>query len=137
MEAEQYPEHEKLQLVKDRSQAVGEFIEWLLRNYSICQWQDEGNNGLPYYVTATEDDLLRIGEESGSRHSWEVMQARTNGIRNPEYESWPEGYYPERRSITDWLADYFTIDQQKLDDEKRQMLEAIRASYEAREAVNG
>jgi hypothetical protein len=25
----EYPEHEKLKLVKDRSQAIGEFLDWL------------------------------------------------------------------------------------------------------------
>jgi len=38
-----YPEHEKLKAVKDRSQAIGEFIEWLGDNdMAVCEWT-EGN----------------------------------------------------------------------------------------------
>ena len=31
-----YPEHEKLQAIKDQSQVCGAFLEWLLRRYSFC-----------------------------------------------------------------------------------------------------
>ena len=41
-------------------------------------------------------------------------------------ETWPEGYYPVRRSIPDIIADYFGIDRDKLEAEKSQMLEELR-----------
>lgn len=36
-----YPEHEKLDEIKDQSQAIGEFLEWLGREKSIelCEWR--------------------------------------------------------------------------------------------------
>ena len=36
----QYPEHEKLQAVKDKSQAIGEFIEWLqgTKGFRLAKW---------------------------------------------------------------------------------------------------
>lgn len=38
----EYPEHEKLNKVKDQSQAIGEFLEWLNveKKYQVCQYVD-------------------------------------------------------------------------------------------------
>lgn len=38
--AEKYPEHQKLQAVKDKSQAIGEFLEWLqnTKGFRLAQW---------------------------------------------------------------------------------------------------
>ena len=33
-----YPEHQKLAKISDKSQAIGEFLEWLGREYVICTW---------------------------------------------------------------------------------------------------
>lgn len=34
----EYPEHEKLTLVKDKSQMLGEFLEWALgKEYAFCR----------------------------------------------------------------------------------------------------
>jgi hypothetical protein len=47
MDAE-YPEHEKLQTVQDKSQVCGEFLEWLNENgYSICETQEKYPPFLP------------------------------------------------------------------------------------------
>jgi hypothetical protein len=37
---QKYPEHQKLQAVKDKSQAIGEFIEWLMctKKLTIARW---------------------------------------------------------------------------------------------------
>jgi hypothetical protein len=42
MADDQYPEHAKLMAVRDRSQAVGEFLDWLQheQGYSICEWSE-------------------------------------------------------------------------------------------------
>lgn len=43
-----YPEHEKLKLVRDKSQVIGEFIEWLGgKNYNICEYNDSHEAYLP------------------------------------------------------------------------------------------
>lgn len=38
-----YPEHEKLFNIKDKSQTVGEFLDWLsgVKGYTICEWSDK------------------------------------------------------------------------------------------------
>lgn len=35
----EYPEHEKMSTIVDKSQSIGEFIEWLndTKNYKICE----------------------------------------------------------------------------------------------------
>jgi len=37
---EKYSEHQKLQAVKDKSQAIGEFLEWLqhAKGFRLAQW---------------------------------------------------------------------------------------------------
>lgn len=77
-----YPEHDKLRAVRDESQAIGQFLEWL------------GENGL---VICSFEEYKRTGE-----------------------------YIPDGRSIQQILADYFEIDLNKLDDEKRAMLNELR-----------
>ncbi len=78
----QYPEHEKLAAVKDKSQVIGEFLD----------------NGLP------------------------------DGVVFAEWNRRGDMLNPVRCDIQAWLADYFGIDRDKLEAEKQQMLDEIRAS---------
>lgn len=79
-----YPEHEKLKAVKDRSQACGEFLEWLAQQ--------------EYWLAEYDDDYIDL--------------------------------HPIRIPITRLLARFFEIDEEKLEAEKLQMLEAIRSPKE-------
>lgn len=81
-----YPEHEKLALIKDQSQAIGEFIEWL---------RDQGVHFVTY---------------GGTDGDYPIM--------------W-------RTDITGILADFFDIDQDKIELEKRAMLGSMRAANDA------
>lgn len=73
-----YPEHQKLKAVKDKSQAIGEFLDWLSeQGIYLCKLQQE--EYMPHYY-------------------------RINGL----------------------LAEYFGIDENKLEAEKRTMLEECR-----------
>lgn len=50
----QYPEHEKLEKVKDQSHIIGEFLEWLdQRDYYIC-----GISGGEFSSTYMENEQL-------------------------------------------------------------------------------
>lgn len=44
-----FPEHEKLSAVQDKSQAIGEFLEWLTgeRGYEIAEYTDSSDWPLP------------------------------------------------------------------------------------------
>lgn len=134
-----YPEHEKMAAVKDHSQAIGEFLEWLSseRELYICQ------NGImdeaPVYWT---DDavLLKYGDD---RKTW-MDAAKQEGVLDEKvtsffhardelrfkvhhYEPYERsGFYPAGIRIEDLLAEYFDIDLKKIDLEKQAMLDAIR-----------
>jgi hypothetical protein len=75
-----YPEHEKLKAIVDKSQAIGEFIEWL--GYQGIHLAEYHKNG-------------------------EWLQRTNMPIRN-------------------LLAEFFDIDQKKIDAEKDAMLEEQR-----------
>jgi len=77
----QYPEHEKLKKVQDKSQTIGEFLEWLgyEKDYAIC-----------------------------------------------EIEERYQRYYPISINHQKLLGQYFDIDLDKLEKEKRQMLETLK-----------
>jgi hypothetical protein len=80
-----YPECEKLHVVKDESQSIGKFLEWLQGKYTIC----EKNEHIPTHPL----------------------------------------YKPVRLDIEKELADYFGIDLDIVEKEKRQALEYLRSGY--------
>lgn len=68
-----YPEHDKMRAVKDHSQTVGDFIEWLMANgLSICEYDVDYRQGT-YFPTPKstrqlladffEIDLKKVDEE--------------------------------------------------------------------------
>jgi hypothetical protein len=130
-------ELEKISAAHDRSQPIGEFLDWLRneQHIDLCTFKEAGNNGEPMYLeyprperytTDTLDNLY-------GKYNWTLKR---NGegqpvVRcdNPDYQSWPDGYYPVSRSIQEWLALYFDIDLHKADAEREQLLERIRAQH--------
>ena len=75
-----YPEHEKLLAIKDSSQVIGVFLDWLsYKNFVIAEYP--GGRGELYPITQDSSKLL---------------------------------------------AEFFEIDERKLEKEKRAMLDAIR-----------
>jgi hypothetical protein len=79
-----YPEHAKLSAVKDQSQVVGAFLDWLtgVRMLVLCESTD----------------------------------------------SFDHPYVPAGGSIEKLLAEYFKIDRDKIEVEKRDMLARLRAA---------
>jgi hypothetical protein len=97
-----YPEHTKLSSIKDKSQACGEFIDWLESKGIFLAEKHSHVQGC-----YAEDDHDR--EESPGC-----------GFREGEL-------LLSHKGIFQLLSGYFGIDLQKLDDEKRAMLEQLRA----------
>lgn len=82
----EYPEHDKLHAIKDQSQKLGEFIEWLHgQGMEICFCEHYDN----------------------SNHE----------------------YFPIYKTIEQLLANYFEIDLNKLEEEKRSMIEQLRMHH--------
>ena len=103
-----YPEHEKLSAIKDESQAIGEFLDWLKGGY-------EGSPG------------YEICEHHDGDYSEGALIADALSGREVDREFDPSGWRPVGATIPQLLARYFGIDQDKIEAEKRQMLAELRA----------
>lgn len=90
------PEHDKLRAVSDKSQAIGQFIEWL---------QDRGIV------------LARYHEHEES--CYDEGEIRVCGTRAGDL-------VPDYSTIETRLAAYFKIDLKKLEAEKRALLDEVR-----------
>lgn len=138
-----YPEHEKLKAVRDRSQAVGEFLEWLFgQGYAICRWRAAGDNGQPPYVPVEdEEEYERLYEEFFENGWWDdpdFRRLRRERLKpNPAFASWGEGWLAEPARIEDWLARFFGIDPERLEAEKREILAELRKAGEAKQEGEG
>ena len=146
----QYPEHEKMAAIHTESQAIGEFLEWLSgdRGLAICQ------NGIMderpvYWIDALDEydgdqqAVRKAALEAGVITArdvswWHDIQPKLRG----EVHHWEpyerEGYYPASIGIQKLLAEYFNIDLNKIEQEKRQMLDEIRQAHHKEEVhANG
>ena len=92
-----YPEHDKLHLVKDKSQAVGEFLDWL-----------QGEKGI---------SLCRAHEHS------DECRNDAGGLACGGCEG---EYYTINTSTVVLLGEFFGIDRDRLEVEKCSMLDALR-----------
>ncbi len=100
-----YPEHEKLKRVHDRSQACGEFIEWL-----------------------SSEKKIQLGQRH--RHTdecYQKVEVKFFGMRDQlTCGMLEDNLYLAAESVVDLLAEFFEIDQKKLEEEKRTMLDIQR-----------
>lgn len=128
-----YPEHEKLSAIKDQSQAIGEFLEWLQGSKSarLLTWHEADVE-----EPCTGDLMLgcndgnkaaresgRVFSRGGVRVRCDVCKGTGKVIRHEQ------GYVPVG-STQDLLAEFFEIDQAKLEQEKCAMLDGLRARHE-------
>lgn len=99
----EYPEHDKLHAIHERSQAIGEFLEWLnSEGVFLCREHEHTSD-----CYAEGDDI------------WDDIWI-TCDYRSGEMVS-------DCVSIEKRLAAYFDIDLKKIAEEKDQMLDAIRS----------
>jgi hypothetical protein len=84
------PECDKLRAIKDQSQTIGEFLEEFLpeQGLTLCKHRDAGDNGKPKYVWKEGAPIESENEPD------RIDYLNDDAERNPEYEEWPEGYYP-------------------------------------------
>lgn len=87
-DAEQYPECAKMSAVRDRSQLIGQFLDWLqsTAGVQLCKYVSRSSS-----LGQTNSELMPIG-----------------------------------LSIEQILAQYLEIDLEKVEEEKRAMLEHLR-----------
>lgn len=111
-----YPEHQKLQAIKDKSQCVGEFLaELRQRGLWLCEYREAGTNGhLPYL----------------DKHFQPTSEGNWQSRPNPEYDSWGDAWIPVQDTTQELLAQFFVINLALIEHEKRQMLARLRGEMQ-------
>jgi hypothetical protein len=115
-----YPEHAKLAKVGEESQAIGEFIDFGMPRL-----------GLNFYAEYEVDCECRACGDSRARHFHTEEELATAVVDEHGRITTPVKYkkmLPATKSIQAILAEYFGIDQDKIEAEKRAMLEELRAA---------
>lgn len=117
---EKYPECEKLAKVSKLSNGIGEFLDWLRedKNIDLFQWTDKDDNGKPKFVNETGDPTIP------SHYSFDEKE--DSDFLNPEYETFPEGYCRVYTPFQKLLAQYFDIDMNKVEKERRELLDELQ-----------
>lgn len=100
----EYPEHEKLHKVNDKSQTIGEFVEWMRDSKQA------------YF--ATEHEHTESCEDDDGDLQCDLKESELIPVRTP---------------ITKLLAEFFQIDLDKIDIEKESMLQSIRMVNNAKD----
>ena len=101
-------ELEKLEGVKDRSQEIGEFLEWLFdtKNYHIAKYLTDEEY-------ESEDNVYWVGELYGKEQF-------------KRHEIGKEQLMPIHIDIEKLLAEYFEIDLVKVEEERNKILRDVR-----------
>jgi hypothetical protein len=119
----QTPEHDKMHEVKERSQAIGEFIEWLGSEEGVSLTVHREKRWVCFVCGVIDEDDVRASRafcgEDGCRLC--LQEGKESAV-----EHQPEGYYPYHFTIEKLLAKHFDIDLNKVEDEKRAMLDELR-----------
>ena len=106
---ERYPEHEKLKAVAHESQTVGSFLEWLENEKHVeLAVRHEHTEG------CYEEDVRLHGEGDPPFH-WIARCGYREDALQPAFLA------PRKL-----LAEFFEIDEEELEREKRKMLEELR-----------
>lgn len=119
--AKNYPEHEKLHLVKHETQTVADFIAWLEQhNYYICEKREPESPSAKPIIDVPHPD---------SRRAERLGDAFCDAIRSIADAAcifWPTN----KRLPEALLSEFFEIDPVKLEEEKMAMLEECRKLHE-------
>lgn len=119
----EYPEHDKLTKVSEKTQAIGDFLEWIGAERSArlmvwCEWDEQEA------VECTRHGRHPNRIEQCDRCDDGGMYQVTR-----HYARWT----PLDGSVQDWLADWAGLDLDKIEAEKRAMLDMIREANRARD----
>lgn len=110
-----YPECDKLAAIQEKSQNIGEFLEWLQSGEVSQNLPIKRSIFLASYDVVCEDGQGKMLHED----DWELGDRMM-----------PFAYSTDRL-----LANFFGIDLDKVDKEKRAMLEEIKAQCEEKDEV--
>lgn len=132
-EATTYPEHEKLQQSRDERQTIGEFLDWLQQQgLHICIRRGVDTPWDHRCVSAADSAVSFVCNKQEPDELTEFQKLLSN-LMEAECVYWPTN----ARIPEDLLAGYFGIDQEKLEAEKRHMLDVLRKQNESPEQAHG
>lgn len=106
-----YPEHDKLQKVKEESQVIGEFLDWLKGGHD-----GSPNLTLCFYQEPTDEPMFE--NDGGNIFDGEELKLNLDYVE--------PGWTPARQRTEQLLAQYFGIDLEKLHAEKEEMYQSLR-----------
>jgi len=99
-----YPEHDKLHKVIDKSQIIGEFIDWLhdKKEIAFVRWEE------------WEEKIKARRHTNGELEAAKVIKHKK--------------YVPVYTKVDTLLAEFFGIDQDKIEKEKLAMIKALKGA---------
>lgn len=113
--AAEYPEHDKLHKVVDDSDTIGQFLDFGLPKQGIVLYEERD----------FECECYWCHRDEGTRSEWHrKVECKFN---KDETKALVPKWVPTYKTIQQILAEYFNIDQDKIDAEKDEMLAAMRA----------
>ena len=139
-----YPEHEKLKAIRDQSQVCGQFFDWLQEEKAVdmVQRYDHEKDDEGYKIWRDSDGNIHEDYEDpssmagfGTKKHKRMEKMRVELVMDCRLVPKVGGSIdlPLRQPLTSLLAEFFEIDEDKLEEEKRAMLEACRATHEKKD----
>src|SRR5690606_12048059 len=109
-----------------QSQALGEFLDWLRyeKRVSLCRYQDIIETEELYAAKGAPTHKVREGE---LRMKWAHEMKHSAPTGEFVERKIGEEYRPILQDFTELLSEYFDVDLDKIETEKRQMLAELRA----------
>lgn len=116
-----YPEHEKLTAAHDKSQAIGEFIEWIAYRKENFKAKNPANHGTIHLAQHTlVTTVTKFAPMTEPDAPAEMIP-----LKKKDWYRSDRMHYCHIQ-IQDLLSEFFGIDLVKLEKEKRQMLDSLR-----------
>ncbi len=135
------PELDKMIAITDQSQIIGEFLDWLLHDQGVqfMRW-DSGEQQRPCTfhhpsrAEKTKEDLRLLKVELGggtfvpSEGHPVTCECGGTGEVSEYHEGWEDVRPKQPGGIQGWLADYFEIDLNRVEQERSKVLDHVRAN---------
>lgn len=112
---EEYPEHKRQGLIRDKSSLIEEFLEWLEvnRNIHLRQYIETGARSDPCYKLYCRDGKTESGKDCSTCKGTGRISSNS-------------GFFRPDESVKRLLAEYFDIDLGRIEVEKHRMLDKVK-----------
>lgn len=111
-----YPEHERQRAILEQANTIGDFLEWYGgQGWHRMRWREDLTDEVP----CTGVSIL-----TGRCRGDSCAKCGGTGYETIKRKAWVN----DERGVEQLLAEYFSIDLTKIEAEKRDMLDALRAA---------